>query len=1213
MAKVYSWAVSETQYAYIIHPNDIDKDSPRAYVGTELKGNNLQKVVNWVQSCENSEYESQFEKMLALCESKNINVNFENVASYMNIESSCDNLRGPAGKGIKSLVLEKSDSITNIDTYVIYYTDGTTDRFTIKQGINGRDGRDGKDGARGDVGVSSKLFMIYTSGKDSSGNEFTPAKPEGGSYDFYTNEFTCPNGWYQTDSEAEPPIWMSTRTFASSDLSTDKEWSKPVRITGENGLPGADGTSIEYIFQLRQEYEPKDINELYSPEDENGYVPKEWTGSPQGVTEDDTREWCSIRKKNPTTGKWGKWEIPTIWSQYGLNGQDGDGVQYIYYLDSTGTPPENPTPLEYETNDEYQEKDKEWKPSEGSYININKETIEINSDKKWTDNPESISSEKPFQWMCCRKYRKNDEGKMSWSSFSNPTLWARYGEDGISATIIRTYYTLTNGTSEIPTTLPNINEDGTIDSGHWSSFFPDSDNGYEYGKNVVWGTNIEIDAKTNTVIEGSKFVKPFIVTGTKGDTGERGPEGPKGPVGAKGTTGIPGVNYRQLYCLGTSGENENGYFGSDDWKEEKLPEEITGWYTYVVNPNVIDIANNDELIEYSKKEENIGRVLRLITINNNKQKLYSYYLVIKKEEYKPIKEELEEELNIYLWCIQGTEKTQYNEKEDTYESTGVKWFIPFKLQGTQGLNGKQGSRGQVIYPMGIYNKEEVYVATEDKAPYIYDPNDGMYYVYNVVDEPWVGKLPENYKDIIGTDGTTPKYQYNGEWIEKDHNNELPSQNYDSNTGDNIRPYWVKFESFEAIFTKIGIIANGMVGSAVFNNEFMFSQQGIDKEGNKTNYAIESGDNPSGKSGFLSGYEFDEVEKKWKYVGTDDYIKDIDVNPYEEKDGTPIHSFRPNVCINFATGQMWLAGGKAVFGQTETNVATTNDMIDAIDGLLKTKVNGGLNLIGRIELDANNDEYFEFIESSNEKLYDEKIFRLKRLVEESELEGVVIEKVLPVEVDKEYVISVYVKNQSTVDDEEIFGGIGVYTYNTSTSEWKLLGNSSILNNKTDLWQQISYIFKPEDKTLEYYPVLYSYNTTSDDAYLYYSCLKLQEGNIATVGFEAITEDKAKNQEEINEAKKDTEDIAKGIMALNSNLTLALEDGYLSIEEQNLLKESLSNIDKEMVSLNKEHKDVSESKFLTQEQEDALNIAKEKIDTAYNAYKKQLEMLTNIKFK
>mgnify|MGYP000844476702 CR=1 FL=1 len=57
------------------------------------------------------------------------------------------------------------------------------------------------------------------------------------------------------------------------------------------------------------------------------------------------------------------------------------------------------------------------------------------------------------------------------------------------------------------------------------------------------------------------------------------------------------------------------------------------------------------------------------------------------------------------------------------------------------------------------------------------------------------------------------------WKGADHDNLTPSQDYAINKG----KYWMKFDMFNAIYTKVGVISNGLVGSAVFNNEWMFSQ------------------------------------------------------------------------------------------------------------------------------------------------------------------------------------------------------------------------------------------------------------------------------------------------------------------------------------------------------------------------------------------------------
>ena len=114
MTKVYSWAISETKYGYIINPNDVNKDvlnnEASALITTEkLTGNNLDLIKQWAANCTDDEYVIQFDRLKELCKSNNIKVNFENVSNYLNIDSNCDNLTGPQGKegrGILRIELE---------------------------------------------------------------------------------------------------------------------------------------------------------------------------------------------------------------------------------------------------------------------------------------------------------------------------------------------------------------------------------------------------------------------------------------------------------------------------------------------------------------------------------------------------------------------------------------------------------------------------------------------------------------------------------------------------------------------------------------------------------------------------------------------------------------------------------------------------------------------------------------------------------------------------------------------------------------------------------------------------------------------------------------------------------------------------------------------------------------------------------------------------
>lgn len=205
----------------------------------------------------------------------------------------------------------------------------------------------------------------------------------------------------------------------------------------------------------------------------------------------------------------------------------------------------------------------------------------------------------------------------------------------------------------------------------------------------------------------------------------------------------------------------------------------------------------------------------------------------------------------YIWFIQA--RVNYTSNTDKVGTIEGSWSTPTKLSGTNGLNGENGSKGQIIYPEGIYNVNTVYQGTADKTPYVYDSNDASYYVLNIVGT-WQGTL---------------------------HSNESPSTDTSNS--------WVKLDAFEALYTKIGIIANGLIGSAVFNGNYMFSQQGIDSSG--------------------------QVSTQYQ-----------NFNPE-----TPIGGvFTPNILFNFRTGAGHMAAGKIKFGDDGsvdlTNIKINNALI-----------------------------------------------------------------------------------------------------------------------------------------------------------------------------------------------------------------------------------------------------------------------------------------------
>lgn len=202
----------------------------------------------------------------------------------------------------------------------------------------------------------------------------------------------------------------------------------------------------------------------------------------------------------------------------------------------------------------------------------------------------------------------------------------------------------------------------------------------------------------------------------------------------------------------------------------------------------------------------------------------------------------------YIWFIQA--RVNYTSNADKVGTIEGSWSTPTKLSGTNGLNGENGSKGQIIYPEGIYNVNTVYQGTTDKTPYVYDSNDANYYVLNIVGT-WQGTL---------------------------HSNESPSTDTSNS--------WVKLDAFEALYTKIGIIANGLIGSAVFNGDYMFSQQGINSSGQvSTQYQNFNPETPTGGA------------------------------------------FTPNILFNFKTGAGHMSAGKIKFdaeGNCElSNLSATN--------------------------------------------------------------------------------------------------------------------------------------------------------------------------------------------------------------------------------------------------------------------------------------------------
>lgn len=262
--------------------------------------------------------------------------------------------------------------------------DQSTGKWREFKGEKGDPGKDGQDGTNV---LSNLTAFVFKS------SETTPSKPVGGSWNSDTNVFTSPTGWYTTDQNMVGTIWMSWAVFQTTGT-IQGEWSTPVRITGENGKDGQDGKSIEFIYKVSNRV--PNSSDKSSSVNEDGSVPDGWTDHPTGVSESNQYEWMCVRTK--TDDLWSDWNGPTVWSKWGANGKDGDGVEYIYKRTTTNLSPDRPTEVSQEDD---------FVP-EG-----------------WTDDPTGVNENNMYEWVCVRKYKEG-----IWSEFSNPALWAKWGEKG---------------------------------------------------------------------------------------------------------------------------------------------------------------------------------------------------------------------------------------------------------------------------------------------------------------------------------------------------------------------------------------------------------------------------------------------------------------------------------------------------------------------------------------------------------------------------------------------------------------------------------------------------------------------------------------------------------------------------------------------------------------------------------------------------------------
>ena len=428
--------------------------------------------------------------------------------------------------------------------------------------------------------LPTKTAIIYCNLKE----DITPEPPKGGWFDISKDKLVTdkvgykltPDYWKDTNEDAEENqiTWMCTGVFDHT--GENAYWSSPVRITGSNGKNGEDGTLIEFIYALTTYGKQPDypniiinkekLDKLFNDIENSTTSPKysiygstKWYDRAQAISIDNPVEYMAQRSKKPDEKEWTYTE-PIIWSHWGEDGTDGDGVEYIFATTKTDSNSSLVLPI-YSSLSESQKKifqiddfvpSKEWfnKPKSkekaqeilGESFNNTEWNNQygFNVSSGWSDNPIEVSPSAPYQWVSIRRsYADEHNGNRFWEDFSTPVLWNSYGkrtrtfivycnmsDETIPESPRLGWWNTSNDTLQINKTntaeyKSNALQSGTPDYTSYVGYW--SDNNIDVRGTITWIStgefNDSIDENGSNNISWSK---PFRITG---ETGEPGTDG----------------------------------------------------------------------------------------------------------------------------------------------------------------------------------------------------------------------------------------------------------------------------------------------------------------------------------------------------------------------------------------------------------------------------------------------------------------------------------------------------------------------------------------------------------------------------------------------------------------------------------------------------------------------------------------------------------------
>ena len=334
-------------------------------------------------------------------------------------------------------------------------------------------------------------YRIFTLYQRTNSRTVAPNAPVQGNFVWDTSKGeivlqpTFTSNWEnhpQNATDEAPYLWQASATYSYKSKSEVKgddetEYWHVICLTGEpgangtngyNGTDGADGNGVEFIYKLVDSLE--EYNSLETPVAPAGEgeddIPEGWLDHPEGISEEHPIEVASMRSYDGLNKSWSSYCAPFIWSMWGEDGIDGDGVEYIFFVAAEdlviadeGTGKFSLDPTRY-----LQSNSPNFIPTTQDQVDALGESYQVsdwisNVDNNWTDNPSDIDAQQPFEFVAIRKY--TDEN--GWGPFSRPKLWGHFG--GITITPTQVVYGSTNYK---PYTCYAFHRDGSNDLTNYS-------------------------------------------------------------------------------------------------------------------------------------------------------------------------------------------------------------------------------------------------------------------------------------------------------------------------------------------------------------------------------------------------------------------------------------------------------------------------------------------------------------------------------------------------------------------------------------------------------------------------------------------------------------------------------------------------------------------------------------------------------------------------